>query len=336
VKYEPAIPDPVRRWTAALYRSCFDNWPAVRDQLENYPMTGSFKIRGRFRSHRELSDWHYSGTFFWMRQMEVFSRERARVPQFYGGVEAWPGMLFQSHQTGCLFFDNLKGPPYSESFWATVGNRALRQWEQQTIPLVPPSDLEHMAPIDGYEWPRTEQKPDELNWWLEELIRSGARRILSLGAMHCGVEWHTARRFREHGRDVELTAVDSCTRSEAVRTARDLRERFGQRIQLIEASTSSTQLPRQLEDTYDAVFIDAGHGYRDVYRDWRLACSRQPNLIGLHDIVDSDWHAQMKCSVSRLWDELSQQFDTEKRCSGQWGGIGIVRLRGNEGPASLL
>ncbi len=40
--------------------------------------------------------------------------------------------------------------------------------------------------------------------------------------------------------------------------------------------------------------------------------------------VDSDWHACASCCVSRLWAELTPQYCTQQKVSGEWGGIGVV------------
>jgi hypothetical protein len=129
VKYEPAIPPPVTRWAETLYRVTLDDWPAVRAQLERHAMTGAFKMLGRFRAHRQVGDWHYSGTFFWLRHVAVFARDVCHVPAFYGGVEAWPGIHFRPEETGCLFMDGLRKLPYHEEFWRTDGDPALARWE---------------------------------------------------------------------------------------------------------------------------------------------------------------------------------------------------------------
>jgi hypothetical protein len=50
-------------------------------------------------------DWHYSGTAFFFRNRDVFSRNWRAVPQIYGGVEAWPGVLFTREEAGCIYWE---------------------------------------------------------------------------------------------------------------------------------------------------------------------------------------------------------------------------------------
>src|ERR1051326_1642300 len=101
VKYEPTVPQPIRRWSEVQYQVALDDWKSIREQLQRYAMTGPFKRYGRYKPHRNLADWHYSGTYFWMRHAHVFARDYQAIPQFYGGVETWPGTVFRKEETGC-------------------------------------------------------------------------------------------------------------------------------------------------------------------------------------------------------------------------------------------
>ena len=83
----------------------------------------------------------------------------------------------------------------------------------------------------------------------------------------------------------------------------------------------------QLDGPFDAVFIDGDHRYDQVRADFLLAQSFNPELIGLHDIVDSDWHAAAGCCVSRLWREIVAQYSTQEKAGDVWAGIGIVEAR---------
>ena len=327
VKYGPTVAAPVRRWAEVQYRVTLDDWLAVREQMQRFAMTGIFKLRGRFRTHRLVGDWHYSGTFFWMRHAHVFSRRYQDVPAFYAGVEAWPGLMFHESETGCLFMDKLNQLPYQEQFWRKTANPAFRLWESKVRQVPVPTDLAHPLPIDGYSRPRTEQKPEELSWWIRLLLEHQATRLLTIGSMGGGTEWHVARVFHEQGRKIAITAIDSCHRQDARESIQDARNRFGQALEIIVGDSSSAEVRGQLADSYDAVFIDGDHTYRACRGDFLLAKSLGARLVGLHDIVDSDWHAHNRCCVSRLWTELVQEYETEEMKSSEWGGIGVVKLR---------
>ena len=105
VRHGNVLSQAVRRWTEALYDASLGQWPLVAEHLQRYALTGSFRMLGRFRAHQYLGDWHYSGTFFWLRHALAFRRPILTVPQFYGGVEVWPGLHFRREETGCLLLD---------------------------------------------------------------------------------------------------------------------------------------------------------------------------------------------------------------------------------------
>ena len=324
VRHEPRIPAPVRRWAEVQYQVALDNWLAVREQMSAFPMTGVFRMLGRFRAHQFVGDWHYSGTFFWMRNAVARSSRFRPVPRFYGGVEAWPGTMFAEAETGCLFMDKLRQLPYSEEFWRHEADRAFEAWKRGVRHVAPPPDLQRPAAFEGHAWPRLEQVPSEFSWWLGRILERGVSRLLTIGSMCGGAEWHTARVFRQHGRDIAITAVEVNVRDELRKTFADARQAFGQQLEIVAGDSASSEVRGRLAGHYDAVFIDGDHGYRGCRADYDLARSLKPGIIGLHDIVDSDWHADARCCVSRVWREAAVDGAVEETKTADWGGIGIV------------
>jgi hypothetical protein len=326
VKYEPEFPECVRKWTEVQYRVALDDWLTVKQHMQRFPMTGPFRIPGRFRAHHYVSDWHYSGNFFWMRNAAIFSDRYRDVPQFYGGVEAWPGVMFSQNETGCLLMDNIRQLPYYEDFWREDGDAVVQAWESKLCRASAPADLVEPAPFAGYRSPRLEQKPEEFAWWLEHLLSHNVERLLTIGSMCGGAEWHTARVFSEQNRKIDITAVDILERKELQDAFLDIRNRFGQSVKLIVGDSASEHVRAELAGPYDAAFIDGDHSYAGARKDFLLARSLGARLIGLHDIVDSDWHADARCCVSRLWEEVSSQHQAEQCASGEWGGIGVITV----------
>ncbi len=324
VKYEPQFPPSVRRWAEVQYSVTLDDWPGVKAQLDRYAMTGVFRKHGRFRNHGNVGDWHYSGTFFWMRHAHVFARRWAEVPQFYGGVEAWPGMHFRRDETGWLLLDDVRELPYQDRFWAQRGNPAFRQWQAGLRRVPTPSDLATPAPFDGHTWPRLEQKPAEFARFIELLLEHGVSSLLSIGTGHGGVEWHVARVFHALGRAIEITAVAAQDSADLRAALDDARCRFGARIRSLIGRADVVAREPDFPRRCDAAFIDGDHGYDACRADFRTAQSLGARLIGLHDIVDSDWHAANRCCVSRLWAEIAAEHPTQEIASDCWGGIGVV------------
>ena len=107
-------------WSHVQYRLTLDNAEQVLAQLQTYPITGCFKRHNEFtlpKHHR----WHYSGTFFWFRNKEVFDKPEWSdlAPNFFAGVEAWPSRLFSVVEGGCLFYDHA-GNLYDRSEWLAL------------------------------------------------------------------------------------------------------------------------------------------------------------------------------------------------------------------------
>lgn len=323
VRHGKAVSASIRRWTEALYDISLCQWPLVAEQLRSHALTGSFRMLGRFRAHQHLGDWHYSGTFFWLRHALVFQRPVDTVPAFYGGVEVWPGLHFRREETGCLLFDKLRELPYNEAFWRATGTPVLARWKAARTGVAPPASLQTPAPFEGHTFPRLEQIPEEFAWFLEQLVAAAPRSILTIGSMHGGVEWHIARRFRERHLDVQITAVDLGGRPELLQAMADAGARWSQRMETVIGDSTAAATRAQLAPHYDAVFIDGDHGYRGARLDFEFALTRTPRLIALHDIVDSMWHAEARCCVSRLWSEIEALGNGEALRLGEWGGIGI-------------
>lgn len=97
--------DAVRQWTTTLYETCLDYWPVVATQLENHPCTGTVKKVGRGFTGNDHSDsqWHYSGSFFWARCTDVFSRDwRDVLDQRWFGSETAISKWFSADEAGFL------------------------------------------------------------------------------------------------------------------------------------------------------------------------------------------------------------------------------------------
>lgn len=92
----------VHRWTDIMYETCLDYIPLVEQALARYPVAGSFKKRC-LGFAGSSSAWHYSGTFFWFRNAEIFKRNWEVIDQQWGGVEAWPGVHFAPDEGESLF-----------------------------------------------------------------------------------------------------------------------------------------------------------------------------------------------------------------------------------------
>jgi hypothetical protein len=114
----------VFRWAEAMYETCLADWPAVRAALETHGTAGSFR---RFQKLGGWGPWHYSGTFFWFRNRDVFARNWRYVPRRFYGTEAWPGLMFRPEESACLACDQVKDL-YKLEYWMREIEPELQAW----------------------------------------------------------------------------------------------------------------------------------------------------------------------------------------------------------------
>lgn len=119
-------------WADIMYETCLDYWPLVSDLLKTHAMAGSFKKVGRGFGGSK-STWHYSGTFFWFRNRDVFSRNWRRIDQKWWGSESWPGLLFKPEEVACIFHEGVVPTldMYSMPYLKNVCEPELAAWRQQ-------------------------------------------------------------------------------------------------------------------------------------------------------------------------------------------------------------
>ena len=114
------------RWAERQYQTCLDDWQTVWRTMERFSMAGSFRRFGQFTTPGN-NRWHYSGTNYWFRHDDVFSRDWRTIDQKFFGTESWPGRLFRPEECACLFADDA-GDIYKEAYWKTI-QREIEVWE---------------------------------------------------------------------------------------------------------------------------------------------------------------------------------------------------------------
>lgn len=80
---------------------------------------------------------------------------------------------------------------------------------------------------------------------------------------------------------------------------------------------------------FDFVFVDAGHFYAEVKRDWELYSPmvKPGGMLCFHDILTHP--AWPSIEVGRLWDQIKKDhktFEIVADRNAEWGGIGVVLL----------
>lgn len=113
-------------WIDAMYSTVVYNWQNVLEKMkQGYPIVGSFKRYGKDLGTR--FKWHYSGTFYALRNAATFSDG---IPEYDGrwfGTEAWPGHHFTQEESACMFGDGC-GDLYHRN---EILHSQLVKWKQQ-------------------------------------------------------------------------------------------------------------------------------------------------------------------------------------------------------------
>lgn len=101
VRYDD--PQQTSAWTEMMYEVCLDDPDYVQASLDQFPTTGPF-IRTVSWEGGAKHKWFFSGSFFWFRNADVFSKpEWSQIRHDYWGSELWPGTLFRREEAGELF-----------------------------------------------------------------------------------------------------------------------------------------------------------------------------------------------------------------------------------------
>ncbi len=124
----------VREWTEWLYETNLDYWPLVKFLFRTHHTVGAFKRVSLCWPGASTSTWHYSGSFYWIRNSELVKKDWRRIDPFWGGIESWPSLHFTNEQAGCQFWEFHDGPTslclYSDHYRSTLVAPALELWRK--------------------------------------------------------------------------------------------------------------------------------------------------------------------------------------------------------------
>ena len=131
---------PFHLWTAALFDASFRNRAAMLDALDYYGIAGSFKVPKAANTHH---NWHYSGTFWACRSIDVFRRDWRFLKTYYGCVEMWVNWMFDDSQAACLFLDGIPNSQllYTPEYWRDTVTPAWETWKAEQRVIHPPVTL---------------------------------------------------------------------------------------------------------------------------------------------------------------------------------------------------
>lgn len=118
----------IRKWSDAMYDTCFRNVEKVTEAMEQgYPIAGSFKSIGAFRTTRYK--WHYSGSFWWGRSRKIFENKNWKnMCDQWWSTESYVGRHFTREEGYCLFGNDV-GNLYEAHTWNRI-EPSLEQWRK--------------------------------------------------------------------------------------------------------------------------------------------------------------------------------------------------------------
>ena len=180
------------RWADVLYETMIDYWPHALKLLNRHPIVGSFLKTGRGWTDAEsASQWHFSGSWFWFRNADLFAKNWRRIDQFYSGIEAYPSLHFNLNEVGNLFYrGTVEGTNlYDGQFWRKTIEPALAIWKQRRA-------KPHMQTFKDQYW----------KW----LSRQTSPRVLELGtrAWNGNMPIHYRETILKHCPSAKWTGVD--------------------------------------------------------------------------------------------------------------------------------
>jgi hypothetical protein len=120
----------VGAWTAAMYHHNLDRIDEVRERLRRGACAGIAKRYGYFENlcfgaprsewtipRPRWHDWHFAGTFWWVRHDRLFSNAAwDKIPLHPYVVEGYLANFFTADEAQCLAYDNV-GQPYDLLTW---------------------------------------------------------------------------------------------------------------------------------------------------------------------------------------------------------------------------
>jgi hypothetical protein len=138
-------------WTEILYETHLDYWGFVERLLRQFPIAGAFKKLGAgWSAEQTQSDWHYSGSWLWFRNDQLFSKPDWRtIDQFWSGIEPYPSLHFRPHEAGELFMSGTM--PSMQLYPTGEPNTGWNYITRTVMPALVRWRAEHQA--DWRAWP---------------------------------------------------------------------------------------------------------------------------------------------------------------------------------------
>ena len=162
---------------------------------------------------------------------------------------------------------------------------------------------------------------------LDMYRRRNPTRVLEVGTYHGGTLYHW---LANASPGAVVVSVDH------YRVGVDNRESYdawcppGVTLVVIDGDSGDETTRKRAEawGPYEWVFIDAGHYYPEVKRDWEFygSMAAPGGVVAFHDILPPT-PAHPEIEVAQLWEEVKASRETTEIVAdrdAEWGGIGVV------------
>ena len=117
-------------WCDAMAAACLDYPELIECVLKTHGTCGAFRSLQPIGT--SPSRWHFAGTWWWVRNESLFSRNWGDFEQVFWGTESYPGRHFQYHESACLFFDAAHTAHlYDPVWWTKYIGPAFRSWRRR-------------------------------------------------------------------------------------------------------------------------------------------------------------------------------------------------------------
>lgn len=128
-RYDHPRESPPHWWAVAMFDTVMRNPSAIIDALDSAGVAGSFRTAAD-PAHGDFP-WHFSGTFWAFRHIDVFRRNWNHLGRHYGCVEMWPKTLFSYDEVACVFGDQC-GNLYDQNYWLHWVQPRLTEWRKKS------------------------------------------------------------------------------------------------------------------------------------------------------------------------------------------------------------
>ncbi len=179
------------------------------------------------------------------------------------------------------------------------------------------------APVPILQWEK------EFKVLLELYRRLAPADVLEVGTYHGGTLYHWLQNTARPG--AKIVTVDSYAVGVDNRHFYDDWNVNDTRLVVIEGDSHAGETVAEIaaHGPFDFVFIDAGHYYDEVRKDWEIyrPMVKPGGMICLHDILTHP--AWPSIEVGRLWDEVKGgelSFEIVENRAAEWGGIAVVMV----------